>query len=179
MKMLLLTALRGSIILYQGEELGLPQVDVPFEQLQDPEAIANWPQTLSRDGARTPMPWDSTARALGFSAADPWLSAGENHRALAIDLQQGNQGSLLNFTRQCLALRKSHPALRTGSINILQATDAALVLDRESNDQKLRCSFNLSASPIAFRPSGKALLAAGEVGSDTLAPYAAIIEELA
>ena len=179
MKMLLLTALRGSIILYQGEELGLPQVDVPFEQLQDPEAIANWPQTLSRDGARTPMPWDSTARALGFSAADPWLSAGENHRALANDLQQGNQGSLLNFTRQCLALRKSHPALRTGSINILQATDAAIVLDRESNDQKLRCSFNLSASPIAFRPSGKALLAAGEVGSDTLAPYAAIIEELA
>ncbi|MBW8755618.1 MAG: alpha-glucosidase, partial [Sphingomonadales bacterium] len=56
-KMALLVALRGNIILYQGEELGLEQDDIPFELLQDPEAIANWPLTLSRDGARTPMPW--------------------------------------------------------------------------------------------------------------------------
>jgi alpha-glucosidase len=76
-KMLLLCALRGSIILYQGEELGLPQVDVPFDRLQDPEAIANWPQTLSRDGARTPMPWSSTAPNLGFSTGEPWLPLGE------------------------------------------------------------------------------------------------------
>ena len=83
-KMLLLCALRGSIIIYQGEELGLPQVDVPFERLQDPEAIANWPQTLSRDGARTPMPWNSAAPHLGFSTGEPWLPLGETHRALAI-----------------------------------------------------------------------------------------------
>lgn len=57
MKMLLLACLRGNIFLYQGEELGLTQVDIPFDALLDPEAIANWPMTLSRDGARTPMPW--------------------------------------------------------------------------------------------------------------------------
>ena len=55
MKALLLASLRGNIILYYGEELGLSQVDIPFDQLHDPEAIANWPLTLSRDGARTPM----------------------------------------------------------------------------------------------------------------------------
>ncbi len=60
--MLLFTALRGNIILYQGEELGLAQIEIPYAQLQDPEAIANWPLTLSRDGARTPMPWVAQER---------------------------------------------------------------------------------------------------------------------
>ena len=77
MKMLLLACLRGSIILYQGEELGLTQVDVPFEKLQDPEAIANWPQTLSRDGARTPMPWSRDEPGHGFTSGEPWLPFGE------------------------------------------------------------------------------------------------------
>ena len=72
-KMLLLACLRGNIFLYFGEELGLTQVDVPFEQLKDPEAIANWPLTLSRDGARTPMPWEGDKLGLGFSDGTPWL----------------------------------------------------------------------------------------------------------
>lgn len=59
--MLLLVCLRGNIFLYQGEELGLPQAEIAFEDLKDPEAIANWPATLGRDGARTPMPWQSSA----------------------------------------------------------------------------------------------------------------------
>ena len=54
--MAVICALRGNIILYQGEELGLGQVEIPFEEVQDPEALRNWPLTLSRDGARTPMP---------------------------------------------------------------------------------------------------------------------------
>ncbi len=64
--MLLLLSLRGNAFVYQGEELGLTQVDVPFERLVDPEAIANWPLTLSRDGVRTPMPWSSNAINGGF-----------------------------------------------------------------------------------------------------------------
>src|SRR3546814_18402088 len=73
MKMLLLGTLRGNIILYYGEELGLTQVDIPFEHLRDPEAIDNWPLTLSRDGARTPMPWRVDAPQLGFSDGVAWL----------------------------------------------------------------------------------------------------------
>ena len=63
----LLLALRGSVCLYQGEELGLPQAHVPFERLRDPEAIANWPRTLGRDGARTPIPWRADLAHGGFS----------------------------------------------------------------------------------------------------------------
>src|SRR5438445_11240891 len=94
-KMLLLSALRGSIIIYEGEELGLPQVEVPFEKLQDPEAITNWPQTLSRDGARTPMPWLADQPNLGFSSGMPWLPLGDAHRALAVDRQEHDPASTL------------------------------------------------------------------------------------
>ena len=85
-KMLLLVALRGIVILYQGEELGLPQVEVPFELLQDPEAIANWPQTLGRDGARTPMPWRAASRAsvspaVGLAAVRSRPCRAERRRA--------------------------------------------------------------------------------------------------
>src|SRR3546814_5752044 len=64
---MLLLALRGNAFLYQGEELGLPTAAVPFDRLQDPDAILNWPVTLGRDGARTPMPWIGGAPDAGFS----------------------------------------------------------------------------------------------------------------
>jgi alpha-glucosidase len=70
MKAVLFAALRGNIIVYQGEELGLTQVDIPFELLQDPEAIANWPLTLSRDGARTPLPWQAEGAMGGFTEGE-------------------------------------------------------------------------------------------------------------
>jgi alpha-glucosidase len=178
-KMLLLCALRGSIILYQGEELGLPQVDVPYDRLQDPEAIANWPHTLSRDGARTPMPWSANAPNLGFSTGEPWLPLGDSHRALAVDLQLGEPGSVLEFARRCLKLRHGHSALHVGSMHIVEAGDQKLVFDRPSNGRKLRCTFNLSDRPCDFRRSGVALIDAGAVDEAALGAYAAIIEEIA
>jgi alpha-glucosidase len=177
-KMLLLTALRGSIILYQGEELGLPQVDIPFDRLQDPEAIANWPLTLSRDGARTPMPWSASAPNHGFSQVEPWLPASRSHGRLAIDRQQGEIGSMLNFTRECLDLRKRFPALRYGSMHILESGDALLLFERATEGQRLRCAFNLSDQPVRFQPSGAPLVHVGEVGGQALGPYAALIEEI-
>jgi alpha-glucosidase len=87
--MLLLLALRGNPIIYQGEELGLPQGEIAFEDLRDPEAIANWPQTLGRDGARTPMPWRENAPNAGFSsAAHTWLKCDPAHAAFAVDRQE-------------------------------------------------------------------------------------------
>jgi alpha-glucosidase len=177
-KMLLLTALRGSIILYQGEELGLPQVDVPFDRLQDPEAIANWPLTLSRDGARTPMPWSALAPNLGFSLAEPWLPLGSNHRDLAVDRQKAIGDSLLHFTRACLDLRKRFPALRHGSMENVEAGDALLLFERASDGQRLRCAFNLSERAVAFRAEGKMLIRTGEIDGEALGPYAALIEEI-
>ena len=175
-KMLLLTALRGSIILYQGEELGLPQVDVPFDQLRDPEAIANWPQTLSRDGARTPMPWTANASNFGFSSGRPWLPTSESHRPLAVDVQESDRRSALAFTRRCLALRRSNSALRSGALRIAEASERKLVFDRIASEQHLRCTFNLSDEGIPHASAGETLIACGAVADHSLGPYAAVIE---
>jgi alpha-glucosidase len=178
MKMLLLCSLRGSITIWQGEELGLPQVDVPFEKLQDPEAIANWPQTLSRDGARTPLPWTSGEPNLGFSTGEPWLPTGESHERLAIDLQQADAGSMLNFTRSALQLRRDNAALRSGALRILQAGDCLLSFERSDGHQRLRCSFNLSDTPAAYSATGKVIARVGDIDGGSIGPYAALIEEI-
>jgi alpha-glucosidase len=177
-KMLLLSCLRGSIIIYQGEELGLPQVDVAFEHLQDPEAIANWPQTLSRDGARTPMPWTSTDPNHGFSTGRPWLPSDETHRHLAVDEQQEDNGSVLAFTRQCLRLRHGKPALRHGSMSITEAGEQLLIFERGAEGGNLRCSFNLSDRRRTFKTAGKTIVSNGDIDEGSLGPYAAIVEEI-
>lgn len=179
MKILLLAALRGSIILYQGEELGLPQVEVPFDQLRDPEAIANWPHTLSRDGARTPMPWSSNAPNLGFSNAEPWLPVGDPHRGLAVDRQSADARSLLHFTQACLALRKQRRALHHGAMELVETGEQRLVFDRSHGSERLRCTFNLSDQPVTWHGCGMALITVGAVDDNALGPYAAVIEEMA
>lgn len=178
-KMLLLAALRGSIILYQGEELGLPQVDVPFERLQDPEAIANWPQTLSRDGARTPMPWESDASQLGFSDSEPWLPVGESHAELAVDRQESSGPSLLHFTRDALRLRRNHTALRQGSMEIVRSDRDVLAFERAGGGERLRCTFNFSNQPASFRLAGKVVVSTGSLDGGELGAYSAVIEEIA
>ncbi|WP_300973844.1 alpha-glucosidase [Sphingomonas sp. LHG3406-1] len=176
-KMLLLGALRGSIILYQGEELGLTQVEVPFELLQDPEAIANWPQTLSRDGVRTPMPWASGEPGHGFTSGRPWLPFGGDHAAMSVDRQEADPDSLLHFTRRVLRLRNEHPELRLGALEIVEASEQLLVFDRVRNGTRLRCKFNLSPTHQGCQLSDP-LFSTGEVGPQSLGPYAAVIEVL-
>lgn len=178
MKLLLLAALRGSIILYQGEELGLTQVDVPFDQLQDPEAVANWPLTLSRDGVRTPMPWHGGAPNLGFGEGEPWLPLGADHGALAVDRQDRDPGSILAATRTALALRRDHAALRLGAIKLIEAGEQLLVFERRHGGERLRCSFNLSSTRVIWSLAGREIAAVGDVAETSLGGYAAIIEEL-
>ncbi len=150
MALFLFACLRGNIILWQGEELGLVQVEIPFEQLQDPEAIANWPLTLSRDGTRTPMPWVAQDEQGGFSSSDPWLPLGEANLACAVDRQEKDAGSLLNLTRQLLALRNRHPALRSGTCDVLLANDDCLVLCRTAGSEQLIAAFNFAATEKAW-----------------------------
>jgi alpha-glucosidase len=152
---------------------------VPYDRLQDPEAIANWPHTLSRDGARTPMPWSADARNLGFSTSEPWLPLGSSHQALAVDQQELDGGSLLAFTRQCLGLRKAHPALHHGRISLVEAGAQRLTFDRANGGEILRCTFNLSDANAPFQPSGRNIVSTGDVTDEALGPYAALIEEIA
>lgn len=145
--MMLLLTLRGNPIIYQGEELGLPQAQVPFSHLKDPEAIINWPKTLGRDGARTPMPWDDAKLNAGFSSAEPWLPVDEAHANLAINLQQGND-SMLRFTSEALAARKRYPSMLTGAMAFLETgNEAVLALRRSVEGEAVIALFNLGNVP--------------------------------
>lgn len=149
--MALLMALRGTVFVYQGEELGLPQSRLTFEQLQDPFGIANWPLSEGRDGCRTPMPWVADAPHAGFSAVTPWLPADPAHAALAVDRQEADPGSMLHTTRALIALRRRHPALRVGTLEALVAEGPLLVLRRQWEDEAVLCAFNLGAEPLQHR----------------------------
>ncbi|QKG72442.1 alpha-amylase family glycosyl hydrolase [Erythrobacter mangrovi] len=181
LKMLLLACLRGNIILYYGEELGLTQVDIPFEQLHDPEAIANWPLTLSRDGARTPMPWQADAKHAGFTNGEPWLPVGEDNLARAVDRQEADEGSLLNHTRAMLALRNANPALHHGAVTRCAQVDEIFVIERQGGGQVIRCLFNLGAAtlvvPSELQP-GAVIAAVNDASPTSLPPFAALVLEL-
>ena len=177
LKMLLLAALRGNIILYYGEELGLTQVDIPFEQLHDPEAIANWPLTLSRDGARTPMPWDAARPHAGFTTGEPWLPVGEENAHRAVASQEDDPDSLLNHTRAMIALRKAHPALRHGCVTACREEGGVFLLERQAGGETLRCLFNLGSEARAVPSgySGTIVTAVNDATSETLPPLSALV----
>lgn len=179
LKMLLLVSLRGNVILYQGEELGLTQVDIPFEQLHDPEAIANWPLTLSRDGARTPMPWDAGASDAGFGSADPWLPVGAENAARAVDVQDGDAGSLLNHTRAMLALRAAHKALHHGAVTACRVDGDLLVLEREADGERVTLWANFGEETIMPGDSamggGTVIAAINGAQPGRLPPFAALM----
>ncbi|MGH6652020.1 MAG: alpha-amylase family glycosyl hydrolase [Sphingopyxis sp.] len=181
MKMALLCALRGNIILYNGEELGLDQVEIPFELVKDPEALKNWPLTLSRDGARTPLPWIAGAANAGFSEGDPWLPLDAAHDALAVDRQQADPDSLLALTRRLLALRADSPALRLGANDRWVVEGELLGFDRVSAGQRVRCLFNLGAAAIdvSLRAAdGTPILAVNGADTALLPPAGALWLEI-
>ncbi len=175
MKAALLAALRGNIILYQGEELGLEQDDIPFELLRDPEAIANWPLTLSRDGARTPMPWRN-APLGGFTTGTPWLPLSAANLARAAEGQERDETSLLALTRQLLAIRKAYPALRLGSLGECVAEGGLLSFVRSAGKARVRCLFNLSREPVRLPAAvaGTPIIAINGAAADRLPGYAAL-----
>ena len=179
MKVLLLTCLRGNMILYYGEELGLTQVEIPFEKLHDPEAIANWPLTLSRDGARTPMPWSSSEHAGGFSKADSWLPVGRENRAIAVDRQDADEASLLNATREAIGLRKAYAALRYGAVERCHSDGDRLHLTRVADGEVIHCLFNFGASDLVLGdvPSGTVIASANGATVDKLPPFGVILIE--
>ncbi|QDK31579.1 alpha-amylase family glycosyl hydrolase [Sphingomonas sp. IC081] len=182
MKAMLLLSLRGNPIVYQGEELGLEQDEVPFELLQDPEAIANWPLTLSRDGVRTPLPWQAQDEHGGFTSGHPWLPLSEANLARAIDRQEGDPASLLHLTRHLVHLRRDDAALRRGTCEVLLADETRLVLRRAAEGRSVLAVFNIGERDAAWPQdvpiTGKVLAAVNEAAPGMLPAWAAIwIEE--
>ncbi|MGX5664912.1 beta-galactosidase BglA [Rhizobium daejeonense] len=139
-----LATLRGSICLYQGEELGLPEAELAFEDLRDPYGIRFWPAFKGRDGCRTPMPWRGEMANAGFTTASkPWLPVPTEHAALAVDVQDGQQASVLEHYRAMLAFRKTHGALIDGDMQFLDAGDDVLAFIRANGEERLLFAFNM------------------------------------
>ena len=175
MVMALLVALRGNVFLYQGQELGLLQDDIPFHLLKDPEAIANWPLTLSRDGVRTPMPWDSHAPNAGFSCGAPWLPLSAGNMARAVGAQQGDPGALLAHTRAMLALRRAYPALRVGSVEALHVAGDVLSFTRRVAGEAIHCAFNIGGQSHTHKASsGPVVLALNGADTRQLPPWGVV-----
>jgi alpha-glucosidase len=147
----LVCSLRGSVCLYQGEELGLDEVDVPYELLRDPYGITFWPTFKGRDGCRTPMPW-SHATHGGFTDSAPWLPVPDAHRAHSVAAQDIDPDSTLNAVRTFLRWRKRQPALLHGDIRFLDAREPVLAFTRTDGAQSLLVVFNLSPRPAEWTP---------------------------
>ena len=150
----LLACLRGSICLFQGEELGLPEAEIAFEDLRDPYGIRFWPGFKGRDGCRTPMPWNATLPHGGFSEAKPWLPVPAVHLALAAD-RQGEPGTMLAHYRDTLAFRRARPALSAGSIRFVGEDEDVLAFEREKDGERLLCLFNFARGERNFGLAGK------------------------
>jgi alpha-glucosidase len=172
----LLCALRGTILLYQGEELGLPEVTLRRDQLKDPVGDLYYPLFKGRDGCRTPMSWDAAKPNLGFSAGPPWLPLGPEHAALAVSEQEKDPASCLRYLRNLMEERKARSALRDGDLKLL---DAPLPLIAFVRGKSILCVFNLGRDEVRWtapqcRPLG---LGTGAVAQDgpvlTLGPLSA------
>ena len=140
----MISSLRGSICSYQGEELGLTEADIAFEDIQDPYGITFWPQFKGRDGCRTPHPWQHDSVNAGFSEGKPWLPVASEHFAKSVDLQDETADSVLNSHRHFNRWRKEQPALRYGDIKFIDTPEPILAFVRQYQGEQLLVCFNFS-----------------------------------
>ncbi|MEU7422283.1 glycoside hydrolase family 13 protein [Streptomyces sp. NPDC040750] len=164
---LLMLALPGSAYLYQGEELGLPEVaDLPTEVLQDPI----WEQTghvrKGRDGCRVPLPWTTTGPSYGFGSGGAWLPQPSSFASYAVEAQAGAEGSTLELYRTALRLRRK---LLEGETLTWAPHAPAGVLDF-TRRESWRCVTNLGAAPVPLPPGEPLLSSAPLPDPRTLPP---------
>ncbi|KPC66571.1 glycoside hydrolase family 13 protein [Streptomyces chattanoogensis] len=177
---LLMLALPGGAYIYQGEELGLPEVeDLPEAVLQDPIWERSGHTDPGRDGCRVPIPWSGQQAPYGFSPDDaagaPWLPQPTDWSAFSVEAQTGDQTSMLELYRRALGLRRDHQALGDGSLTWLDAPAGVLAFTREPG---FACIVNLSADPYRLPEHDAVLLASGPVEDGRLAPDTAVWLEL-
>jgi alpha-glucosidase len=169
----LLLSFEGSVCLYQGEELGLPEADLHFHELTDPPGIRFWPDYKGRDGCRTPFPWDDGPNA-GFTDATPWLPVKPAHRVLNLASQEVDPEAPLHLYRAMIAWRRATPALRRGRTAFLDLPDPVLGFRREAEEDAVTCLFNLSPEAVDLPASGFAIaegapMQAADLGASRLA----------
>jgi alpha-glucosidase len=153
-----LLTLRGTPTIYQGEEIGMKDVPIPADQIQDP-----WERNvpglgLGRDPERTPMQWDASPNA-GFSSARPWLPVSPDYTEVNVAVQSCSSRSMLSLYRALLGLRRFTPALKIGAYRQVHLTQSLLVFDRLHDRTCLRIALNFSGQPHSLElPPGEVLL---------------------
>ncbi|HEY0401973.1 MAG TPA: DUF3459 domain-containing protein, partial [Blastococcus sp.] len=153
------------------DELGMPDVDLADEVLQDPIWERSGHTERGRDACRIPMPWSGSERSYGFSAqADTWLPMPEGWTALTAEAQVGDPASIQSLYRSALALRASSPAFAGDGLDWLPAPDGCLAFRRPGG---LVCLVNLSGAAMPL-PEGQVLLASADLSDDTLPDDSAV-----
>ena len=162
----LLLTLRGTPTLYYGDEIGMRDVDIPGDQVLDPFEKNVPGKGLGRDPARTPMQWDAGPGA-GFSAARPWLPLAADHRAVNVEAQRDDPGSMLALYRKLIALRRGSPALEVGRFEALAAAQDVLAYRRHAREGESSFLVVLNFSDRECTWSVPAAFAGGTVAVST------------
>ena len=173
---LLTAALPGSLYLYQGDELGLPEVELPREVLEDPMHFRSGGVDPGRDGCRVPLPWRGAEPPFGFSpaapgpdgaVAAPWLPQPPEWAALTVQAQEADPGSMLWLYRQALRIRKRERALGDGTMTWLASESTALVFQR--GDDLVNVT-NLGTEPMPLPEHDRILLSSTPLVGGMLPP---------
>ena len=149
---LLLLTLRGTPTMYYGDELGLEQVHIPQDRVQDPWGKSE--PERGRDPCRTPMPWDDSPNA-GFTTGEPWLPLNDDWSSRNVAAEAADPGSMLSLHRRLISLRRSSPALSLGDIQILKAEDGVLAYERRSGAERMQVALNLTHEPRRLAMDGQ------------------------
>ncbi len=173
---LLTMALPGSVYVYQGEELGLWEVeDIPDDRRQDPIWHRTGGADPGRDGSRVPLPWAGTEPPFGFSPgtaeAQPWLPQPLRWRDLTVEAETAGPASMLELYRAALHIRRAEPALGDGPMTWQASPDGVLAFDRGAS---VRCMVNLSGEPAVMPEHADVLLASGPLDGPLLPPDCAV-----
>jgi alpha-glucosidase len=169
---LLTMALPGSVYVYQGEELGLWEVqDIPDELRQDPIWRRTGGADPGRDGCRVPLPWSGEEPPFGFSPAgatsEPWLPQPKEWRDLTVVAEAASPAAMLELYRAALHIRRAEPALGDGAMSWLPSAEGVLAFDRGSS---VRCVTNLSRQPVELPAHAAVILASGPLDGGLLPP---------
>ncbi|WP_030156231.1 glycoside hydrolase family 13 protein [Streptomyces sp. NRRL S-244] len=157
---LLMLALPGSAYVYQGEELGLPEVtDLPDEVRQDPSFFKENGQEGLRDGCRVPIPWSGDQAPYGFGDGGSWLPQPAEWAGLSVEAQTGDPASTLELYRAALRIRRERGDLGAGdAVEWLEAPEGVLAFRRGD----FVCTVNTTGEPVRMSPPGTVLLASGD-----------------
>jgi len=148
--MMLLLTLRGTPILYYGDELGLEDMRIPQDRIRDPFGLNMPGMGQGRDPQRCPMPWDETEKA-GFTAGEPWLPVGTDKPGQSVEAQRGDRGSMLSLTRELLRLRRREAALSRGDWSRVKVEGEVLAYARSFGKMRFVIVLNLEARPKSVR----------------------------